>query len=57
MQPILILKTGETIPSIAEKFGEFDAWITKGIGMPAIQFQTVCIISTILIPIQTIDRA
>jgi GMP synthase (glutamine-hydrolysing) len=43
MQPILILKTGETIPSIAEKFGEFDAWITKGIGMPAIQFQTVSV--------------
>jgi len=43
MQPILILKTGETIPSIAEKFGEFDAWIIKGIDVPAIQFQTVSV--------------
>jgi GMP synthase (glutamine-hydrolysing) len=43
MQPILILKTGQTLSSIATKFGDFDAWIMTGMDLPSNHFQTVSV--------------
>jgi GMP synthase (glutamine-hydrolysing) len=34
VRPIVILKTGDTLPAIAEARGDFDAWITPGLGWP-----------------------
>ena len=33
--PILILKTGETLPPVKERFGDFEAWIAQGLGRAA----------------------
>lgn len=41
MKPILILKTGETIPAIADAMGDFEDWIIVGSGLKANKFITV----------------
>jgi GMP synthase (glutamine-hydrolysing) len=43
MQPILILKTGQTLTTISSKFGDFEAWIMAGMDLPSNSFQTVSV--------------
>ena len=41
MKPILIIKTGQTFPSIAEKYGDFENWIMSGMGQTRDHFTIV----------------
>ena len=41
MKPVLILKTGESLPSIVQARGDFEDWITAFSGHPSIHFQTI----------------
>ena len=43
MKPILIHKTGRTIPSIAVDSGDFEDWIIAGMGLPPRQFLTTSV--------------
>lgn len=40
---ILIIKTGETIPAVADVYGDFEDWIIAATGLPVSRFQTVCV--------------
>ena len=41
MKPLLIVKTGETFPAIAARYGDFEDWIISGIALPRDQFLIV----------------
>ena len=41
MKPVVIVKTGSTLPDIAAQRGDFDAWIAVGMGLPAAR---VCVV-------------
>ena len=43
MAPILIMKTGGTIPAIAARHGDFEDWIITAAGLPAAAFLTVSV--------------
>jgi GMP synthase (glutamine-hydrolysing) len=43
MPAIVILKTGQTIPAIAVRYGDFEDWIIAGSGQPPSAFRTVAI--------------
>jgi GMP synthase (glutamine-hydrolysing) len=38
MKPILIIKTGDTSPSMAARFRDFEHWIMAGMGLPEDRF-------------------
>ncbi len=35
MKPLLIVKAGETFPDLMEKYGDFEHWIARGLGVPS----------------------
>jgi GMP synthase (glutamine-hydrolysing) len=41
MDPVAIVKTGVTIPSVAARRGDFEDWITAGLGLPAARIRVV----------------
>jgi GMP synthase (glutamine-hydrolysing) len=41
IKPILILKTGSTLPDLKRRRGDFEDWITAGLGIPAMHVQVV----------------
>lgn len=43
MSPILILKTGQTLPTLAATLGDFEDWIVTVADRPAWDFQTVSV--------------
>ena len=36
-RPILLIKTGATIPETREEFGDFEDWFERGLGMPGME--------------------
>ncbi|MFT5442439.1 MAG: GMP synthase (glutamine-hydrolyzing) [Myxococcota bacterium] len=43
MKPLLILKTGSTLPDIAEARGDFEDWISLGLGFDASEFEVASV--------------
>lgn len=43
MPAIVIMKTGQTIPAIAARYGDFEDWIISTSGLPASGFLTVAV--------------
>ena len=41
MKPILIIKTGSTLPTLKKRKGDFEDWIIKGAGLPPSSFLVV----------------
>lgn len=41
MNPVLIVKTGSTVPSIPPERGDFEHWISTGMGLVAPQYRVV----------------
>jgi len=41
--PLLILKTGSTLPEIRSRRGDFEDWIRAGLGMPAERLRVVAV--------------
>jgi GMP synthase (glutamine-hydrolysing) len=41
MGPVAIVKTGRTLPSVAERRGDFEDWITAGMGLEPARIQVV----------------
>lgn len=41
MKPILIIKTGQTFPSLAAKYGDFEDWIISGMALTRDHFTVV----------------
>lgn len=41
MKPIVIVKTGETFPDLIDKYGDFEDWISKGLGQPEHEIKVV----------------
>jgi len=58
MKPILIIKTGETFPSIKAQYGDFDDWIISGMQLPSDMFLVVpAYLGVPLPPIDTVSAA
>ncbi|HIF95913.1 MAG TPA: glutamine amidotransferase [Myxococcales bacterium] len=43
MKPILILKTGDTLPDVSARRGDFDLWIREGLALSDVPVETVCV--------------
>ena len=43
MRPILVLKTGETLPPIHARYGDFEAWIARGLGCAAEEIRVAAV--------------
>jgi len=50
MKPVLILKTGESLPSIVQSRGDFEDWISTFSGYPSAHFQTISVYSGVQLP-------
>lgn len=37
VKPVLLIKTGGTIPETRDEFGDFEEWFAKGLGMPGME--------------------
>nr|WP_321493111.1 glutamine amidotransferase [uncultured Desulfobacter sp.] len=48
MKPITIIKTGKTFPDLIDKNGDFEDWISRGIGLPNSEIKIVNAESDIL---------
>jgi GMP synthase (glutamine-hydrolysing) len=43
MKPVLILKTGDTLPDVSVRRGDFDLWIREGLALSDVRVETVCV--------------
>jgi len=43
MKPVLIIKTGDTLPDVSARRGDFDQWIRDGLALSEIPVDTVCV--------------
>ena len=41
MRPLLIVKTGDTLPEVAARRGDFDLWIREGLALGSLPVETV----------------
>lgn len=41
MKPVVIIKTGKTFPDLIEKTGDFEDWISGGLGLPEHEIKVV----------------
>jgi len=40
-KPVLLIKTGGTIPETRDEFGDFEEWFSRGLGMPGLEHANV----------------
>lgn len=40
-KPVLLIKTGGTIPETRDEFGDFEEWFARGLGMPGLEHANV----------------
>jgi GMP synthase (glutamine-hydrolysing) len=50
MKKIIVLKTGDTFSAIAEKLGDFEDWIEKGLGIDKEKIQTIDVTKGEMLP-------
>lgn len=50
MKPLLIMKTGETLPEIAEVHGDFENWIESGLGYAPEEISVVAVYNDEALP-------
>jgi len=43
MRPLVIVKTGSTVPAVAQRRGDFEDWITAGLGLAAQRIRVVVV--------------
>jgi GMP synthase (glutamine-hydrolysing) len=43
MKPLVIVKTGSTVPAVAQRRGDFECWITAGLGVASSRVRVVCV--------------
>ncbi len=43
MKPLLIVKTGTTLPGVVARLGDFEDWITRGLGIPEHRVQVAAV--------------
>jgi len=51
MKPLVVVKAGETFPDLIEKYGDFEDWITKGLGRLKDEIQVVNAVSGLKLPV------
>jgi len=43
MRPLVIVKTGDTLPELAARRGDYDGWIRAGLALSGVRVDTVCV--------------